>query len=446
MVNMFNVRRGSALLLTAALLISLFVSLYTAAIGASAKALEDIPLDKATSVYLYNVENDRILVSQNTDSKIQPVSTVKIMAGLVCTEMLSDRLDEVVVVTQSMIDGVSGQHFNIMPGHNLSVRDLLYLAFCGGCHKSINILAHVISGNLPNFVTLMNTRAREIGMNDTFYANATGMHHASMYTTVNDVAKLCMQAKSNSLLMQITTASDYTTEKLGEKNFTFENRNYLVGTGYTAKYFNSLCHGLAAGSTIESGYCAATVADNGDLSYVCIVMGAGTEEDGTIMSYSLVNDLIKWAYDSWGYVEVITEGKTVCEMPVTMSMDIDTVLVVPGRSISIYLPKNTVIGQDITYSYTLNSETLQAPVAEGVHVGLITAYRGNEELATVELVTKSSVAQSEILYTLTRIKEISRSRVFIASVVFALVFTVLYVTVKAIIRGTASNKRYKYRK
>ena len=446
MVKMFNVRRGSALLLTVALLISLFVSLYTAAIGASAKALEDIPLDKATSVYLYNVENDRILVSQNTDSKIQPVSTVKIMAGLVCTEMLSDRLDEVVVVTQLMIDGVSGQHFNIMPGHNLSVRDLLYLAFCGGCHKSINILAHVISGNLPNFVTLMNTRAREIGMNDTFYANATGMHHASMYTTVNDVAKLCMQAKSNSLLMQITTASDYTTEKLGEKNFTFENRNYLVGTGYTAKYFNSLCHGLAAGSTIESGYCAATVADNGDLSYVCIVMGAGTEEDGTIMSYSLVNDLIKWAYDSWGYVEVITEGKTVCEMPVTMSMDIDTVLVVPGRSISIYLPKNTVIGQDITYSYTLNSETLQAPVAEGAHVGLITAYRGNEELATVELVTKSSVAQSEILYTLTRIKEISRSRVFIASVVFALVFTVLYVTVKAIIRGTASNKRYKYRK
>ena len=446
MVKMFNVRRGSALLLTAALLISLFVSLYTTAICASAKNLEDIPLDKAASVYLYNVENDRILIAQNTDAKIQPVSTVKIMAGLVCTEMLSDRLDEVVVVTQAMLDGVSGQHFNIMPGHNLSVRDLLYLAFCGGCHKSINVLAHVISGNLPNFVTLMNTRARELGMNDTFYANATGMHHASMYTTVNDIAKLCMQAKSNSLLMQITTASDYTTEKLGEKNFTFENRNYLVGTGYTAKYFNSLCHGLAAGSTIESGYCAATVADNGDLSYVCIVMGAGTEEDGTIMSYSLINDLIKWAYDSWGYVEVITEGKTICEMPVTMSMDIDTVLVVPGRSISIYLPKSTVIGQDITYSYTLNSETLQAPVAEGSHVGLITAYRGNEELATVELVTKSSVAQSEILYTLTRIKEISRSRVFIASVVFALVFTVLYVTIKAIIRGTASNKRYKYRK
>lgn len=446
MVQKLNIRRGSALLLTAAILISAICLFRVAVLDASAKAFEDIPLDKATGIYLYNIENDRVLVSHNADEKIQPVSTVKIMAGLVCTEMLAGRLDEVIVVTQAMLDGVSGQHFNIMPGHNLSVRDLLYLAFCGGCHKSINVLAHVVSGNLPNFITLMNTRARELGMNDTFYANATGMHHESMHTTVNDIAKLCIYAKNNSLLMQITTASDYTTEKLGEKNFTFENRNYLVGTGYTSKYFNSIYHGLAAGSTIESGYCAATVADNGSLSYVCIVMGAGTAEDGTIMSYSLINDLVKWAYDSWGYVEVITEGKTVCEVPVTMSMDIDSVLVVPGRSISLYLPKDTVIGQDITYSYTLNSETLQAPVAEGAHVGLITAYHNGEELATVELVTKSSVAQSEILYALTRIKDISKSRVFIASVVFAVIFTVLYVTVKAIIRGTASNKRYKYRK
>ena len=445
MVQKYFIRRGSAFLLTAALLISLCFLFTAGTVCASAKSLDEIPLDSAKAVYLYNVENDRILVSKNADLKIQPVSTVKIMAGLICTEMLYDRLDDVVVVTQSMIDGVSGQHFNIMPGHNLSIRDLLYLAFCGGCHKSINILAHVVSGNLPNFIALMNTKAATLGMADTFYANATGMHHESMYTTVNDIAKLCSAASENPLLMQITTASDYKTEKLGEKNFTFENRNYLVGTGYTAKYFNSLCHGLAAGSTLESGYCAATVADNGNLSYICIVMGAVTAEDGTIMSYSLVNDLVKWAYDAWGYVEIISAGNTVCEIPVTMSLDVDRVLVVSEKNFSAYLPKATVIGTDITYSYALNTNELQAPVSEGAHVGLITAYYNGEELATVELVTKTSVAQSEVLYTMAKIKEISRSRVFIASVIFAIIFTVVYITVKAIIRGTASNKRYKYR-
>ncbi len=436
-------RRGSALLLTAAVLISLFALL---SLPASATEPYGINLDGAQAIYLYNIENDKILYEKNADEIIQPVSTVKIMAGLIACETLADRLDDVIVVTESMLTGVVGQHYNIMAGHNLSVRDLLYLAFCGGCHKSINILAYVISGTPANFITLMNTKAKDLGMNDTFYTNATGMDSENMHTTVNDIAKLCLAASKNPLLMQITTTDAYTTEKLGEKNFTFENRNYLVGTGYTPLYYNSLCHGLAAGSTIDSGYCVATVADNGDLSYLCIVMGSGTDESGRIQSYVIANDLIDWAYSAWGYVEIISEGTTVCEMPVTMSMDIDSVIIVPAKSISAYLPTSTVLGSDITYSHTLNSEKLQAPVSEGAFVGVITAYKDGQEIASVDLVTKTSVAQSEVLYTLTKIKEISQSRVFIASVIFAICFTVLYVLIKALIRGSASNKRYRYRK
>lgn len=440
----YYIRRGAALILTAALLISFFSCF--AILHSSAISLSDIPLQNADAVYLYNIENNQTLVSQNTEKKIQPVSTVKIMAGLIATEMLQNRLDEIVEVNAAMIEGVTGQHFNIVSGHTLSIKDLLYLAFCGGCHKSINILAHIISGNTQNFIGLMNAKAIDLGMNDTFYANVTGMYHNSMYTTVNDIAKLCLVAANNTLLMQITTASKYTTEMLGEKNFTIDNRNYLVGTGYTPKYFNSLYHGLAAGSTLESGYCAATIADNGDLSYLCIIMGAGTTEDGTIMSYSLVNQLVRWAYDAWGYIEIISSETAVCEMPVSMSMEVDSVIIVPNQSISVYLPKSTVIGSDITYGYTLNSEQLVAPIAEGDHVGLITAYANGKEIATVELVTKTAVAQSEVLYALTKIKEISHSRIFIASVIFAIAFTVIYIIIKAIIRGTANNKRYRYRK
>ena len=121
-------RRGSALLLTAALLISLFV------LSSSAVEPDGINTDGAQAIYLYNIENDKVLYEKNINDMIQPVSTVKIMAGLIAAEALADRLDEVIVVTEAMISGVVGQHYNIMPGHNLSVRDLLYLAFCGGCH------------------------------------------------------------------------------------------------------------------------------------------------------------------------------------------------------------------------------------------------------------------------------------------------------------------------
>ena len=436
-------RRGSALLLTAALLIAFLLTVSVLPLCASAKSFDEIKTDNAEAIYMYNIENDRILYQKNTDARIQPVSTVKIMVGLIATEALSSKLDELVTITPQMIEGVAGQHYNIVPGHVLSIRDLLYLAFCGGCHRSINILAHVISGNVPNFISLMNAKAAELGMTDTLYTNVTGMHAAGMYTTVDDIAKLCLEASRNPLLMQITTVDAHKTDMLGEKNFTFENRNYLVGTGYTAKYFNKLCHGLAAGSTEEDGYCVATIADDGSLSYLCIVMGATSDDDEGIHSYVIANDLIKWAYSDWGYVEVVSTATVVCEIPVTMSLDIDSVLVIPSKTVSIYLPKSSAVGNGITHSYTLNAEELQAPVSEGAHVGIITAYYEGKELVTVDLVTKTSVAQSEVLYSLMKIREISQSRVFIASVISAVVLITLYIIVKAFIRGYVNNNRYR---
>ncbi len=436
-------RRGSALLLSAALLISIMLAISVLSFCASAKSFEEIQTDNAEAIYIYNIENDRILYQKNEAERIQPVSTVKIMVGLIATEALSGRLDELITITPQMIEGVVGQHYNIVAGHTLSFRDLLYLAFCGGCHRSINILAHVISGGVPNFISLMNAKAAELGMTDTLYANVTGMHAEGMYTTVNDIAKLCLEASKNPLLMQITTVDAHETEMLGEKNFTFENRNYLVGTGYTAKYYNKLCHGLAAGSTTESGYCVATIADDGNLSYLCIVMGAAEDENGIIQSYELANDLIGWAYSDWGYVDVISENTPVCEIPVTMSLDIDSVLVIPSKTVSIYLPKSSAVGGGITHSYSLNSEELQAPVSEGAHVGIITAYYEGKELVTVDLITKTSVAQSEVLYSLMKIREISQSRIFTASVTFAIIFIALYIIVKAFIRGYANNSRYR---
>lgn len=435
-------RRGSALLLTAALLISFLSVLLVPALATEPEGLD---LSVANAVYLYNIENGMLLVEKNCEERIQPVSTAKIMSALVACEAVEDRLDEIIVVTSTMLEGVIGNRYNLAAGHTLSIRDLLYLAFCGGCHNSINVLAYVIADSVPGFTAMMNTKAAELGMSDTFYTNPFGLHSDTMYTTANDIATLCLAASKNELLMQITSTDKFTTESNGTKNFNVENRNYLVSTGVYNKYYNSLCHGLAAGSTLESGYCAATVADNGELSYLCIVMGAGTDESGTILAYDLVNKLVSWAYKSWGYVEVITEGTTICEMPVTMSVDIDSVLVVPNRSVSVYLPLSTDLGTDVTYTYSLNSEKLQAPVTQGAHVGFITAKMDGEEIATVELVTKNSVAQSEILYILARIKEISKSRIFIASVIFAICFTVLYIIIKSVIRGSAANRRYKRR-
>ena len=82
-------RRGSALLLSAVLLMSFALTLSVLPLCSSAKTFEDIPTDNAEAIYIYNIENDLILYQKNEGERIQPVSTVKIMVGLIATEALS---------------------------------------------------------------------------------------------------------------------------------------------------------------------------------------------------------------------------------------------------------------------------------------------------------------------------------------------------------------------
>ena len=89
-------------------------------------------LDGATSVYLYNLTQNRVMAEKNADKVIYPASTVKLMTGLVAAQLLSDRLDEQVEVTEEMLKGVTGNNLKICAGEIVTVRDMFYGLLCGG--------------------------------------------------------------------------------------------------------------------------------------------------------------------------------------------------------------------------------------------------------------------------------------------------------------------------
>ncbi len=432
-----------------AVLLSYIVSLSVLVLPSSASPFADINTNNITSVYLYNIENDTVLIEKNATQKIAPVATAKLMAGLVATEMLKDDLDEVVTVTANMVENIVGFHYGLKAGSTASVRDLLYMAFCVGYQDAINILCYRISGGVSSFVVLMNKKAAELGMKNTFYTDPSGLTDPLMYTTVEDIAKLSLAANENSLLMQIVCSPDYVTEGMA-KNDDFYNRNRLVSNEY-AEYHNSLCRGLCAGYTNTDGACVATIADNGEISYLCIVMGAmgiaaGAKIADEALCYNTANKLINTAYQSYGYIDILSSDQIICELPVKMSIDSETVLVVPEMSLRAYLPLSTIVGEDITYTTKITEEELKAPVSEGEVVGFLTVYDGTREIATVSLVTKTSVNQSDILVALENIKEFTQSRFFIATVISAVVITIIYIIGRAIYKGSVSKTYNRYRR
>ena len=77
-------------------------------------------LDQTSAVVVYNLNNERILLSKNLDGAIYPASTVKLLSGLIFTEKLSARLDERVTVTNEMIKDATGRRFSLHPHGRLT--------------------------------------------------------------------------------------------------------------------------------------------------------------------------------------------------------------------------------------------------------------------------------------------------------------------------------------
>ena len=422
---------------TALFFFQFFLLILSFPMPCKATSMESLPLSHAQGVYLYNIENQKILISKNADELISPGSTVKIMTGLIVCDSVSTRLDEIITVTPEMILSVEGRYAGLKAGTRISIRDLVYMAFCGSYNDAVMILETYVAGNHPAFVSLMNSKAKALGMKSTYYTNATGVDNDYQKTSVSDLAILSIAAEKNELLMTVTSAIRYETESL-TKVFDFPNNNRLHVSG---AYRNSICTGLNAGSTPNAGYCAVTVAKKNGLSYLCIVTGADIDDYNNIYSYIVTNKLINWALDSYGYVDIVSTSDIICEVPVTLSFDVKSVLVVPERTITKYLPLSTKIGEDVILNTTLTSDSLEAPISEGSQVGFLSVVMNGEIIDTVSLVTKSSVSKSHLLSWLDRIKEFTKSTFFKATKKKKKKITVIYIIINSFLRASTNKSR-----
>lgn len=408
-------------------------------------ALEEPKVEKVQSAYLYNIENDEVLYERNIDQKMYPTSMVKMMTAIVAQEKLSGRLDETITITSQMLKNVTGNNVGLKDGEKITIRDLFYALLVRGANDAAHVLAYISAGSVDSFVALMNEKAAYLGTLHTVYTNPSGMHDDVMYTTASDTAVIALAAYSSELIMEMSSTTKYTIPPTNiSEARTLYNRNYFIAKNQEAKYFYPAARGINSGSTEQGGYCLATIAQKDGLTYLCVIMGAQSDSDN-IYSYIAAKNLFNFAFEGYGYLDVIDTSKLICEIPVTLSTEADYVTLVPKSTLTVYLPMDIKPETDITYSWKVTSSELKAPVYEGQEAGFITISYGDRILGSVPLVTKNGVERSEFLNVMSTIEEFSKSRFFIATVVSGACITVIYVLIKSIYRYRKNKKRNRYR-
>lgn len=181
----------------------------------------------AKSAILMDQDSGRILYAKDIDSKRLIASTTKIMTAILAIE--SNKLDNIVIVKDDILKAY-GSNIYINVGEKILLKDLVYgLMLRSGNDASIAISSYV-SKNTTDFVKLMNKKAQEIGMTNTYFCNPNGLdEECENKSTARDMAILTRYANKNDIYKKIVGTKRYIA-KTDLKTYDWYNKNKLLST------------------------------------------------------------------------------------------------------------------------------------------------------------------------------------------------------------------------
>lgn len=346
------------------------------------------PASEYKSAILMDYETGQILFEDNPHEKVIPASLVKMMVLLLVMEKLEAEeihLSDSVTVS-AWASKIGGQQVYLAEGETFTLGELLKTIAISSANDAATAVAEFLAGNTDAFVNMMNARAKELGMNDTTFANVHGLPpdkgQKENYTSAYDVALLGRELlKYPQILSWTSTLED--TFRNGTFTLTNTNRQLLQ------KY--SGVDGLKTGFHPRgAGFTICATAKRQDRRLIAVVMGTSGKGD----RYRTVVDLFNLGFNQFERVVALRKGFSVGD-PVPIARG-------KARSITLVASDNAVVyvkkGQQelIKHDINLTVHTIIAPVSQGTSFGEAIISIGDQPVTRVDLVVEEDIKKGHI--------------------------------------------------
>ncbi|EAS40448.1 putative D-alanyl-D-alanine carboxypeptidase, partial [Photobacterium profundum 3TCK] len=343
----------------------------------------DAPVLGAKGYVLMDYNTGRVLVEKNANVKLNPASLTKLMTSYVAgQEMKRGNIsqDDIVVISRNAWarNFSDSSKMFIEVGTEVSMMDLYRgLIIQSGNDASVAIAEHV-AGSQDAFVGLMNSWAKNLGMNNSQFANAHGLDNPNLYSTPYDIALL-----GQALIKDLPDLYPlYSERSFTYNNITQRNRNGLLGD----KSIN--VDGMKTGYTGGAGYSLASSATQGNMRLISVVMGSSSTKSREAESKQLLN----YGFRFFSTISPHKKGQEVLSERIWMGNS-DTISLGVENDTYVTLSRNDA--KKVTANIELTKD-LMAPLAIGDNVGSIFYQVNGEDVAEVPLVALETVEEGGI--------------------------------------------------
>jgi D-alanyl-D-alanine carboxypeptidase (penicillin-binding protein 5/6) len=253
---------------------------------------------KARTAILQDFLSGEILYEKDPDIQIYPASMTKIMTSIVAFDLIKSgnlSLDDKFIVSEKAwrLSTAGYSSMFIMVGDEVSVENLLHGIITASGNDACVALAEGIAGTEEEFAILMTAKAKELGMENTNFANSSGINDPDNYSTVRDILKMSRYLiQKHPDFYEWFSLLEFTWDRTGGDPITQGNRNPLL-------YKNMGADGIKTGYlAVEKYSLASSLIRNGRR---LIAVGSGFEtknsrsrESSKLLTYGLTNfDLVE---------------------------------------------------------------------------------------------------------------------------------------------------------
>jgi len=372
---------------------------------ASVSAAEPLarPQPRAASFIVLDARTGDVLFEKGADAHRAIASTTKLMTALLALE--ESNLDD--VFTAPAYRALPAEsRINLRKGEKLTVRDLLKALLLESANDAAATIAENVSGSRGAFVAAMNARAREVGLDETRYANPVGLDDPDNYSTARDLSSLATRLMKNRTFARIVDTPRATLTS-GSHRRVVANRNVLI-----PRY--DFVDGIKTGRTRRAGYVLVGSASGRGERVISVVLGEPSEAARDLDTLAL----LRWGVDQFRRVRVFGKGAKVAEASVRWREE-RVALTAPGN-VALTVRRGERVGKRIDAP-----DEIEGPLAKGEKVGSAqVVYRG-KVVRTVPLVTAGEVRGASPARRLTSALGTLLTVLFVLGIVFGAVLVAL---------------------
>ena len=232
----------------------------------------------AKQAYLIDVLSGKVLLKKNENEKISPASITKIMTTIVAFDLIKKgelKLNEKIRISKKAwrMSSKGYSSMFIMPGDKVSVENLLKGIIIVSGNDACLALAQGIAGTEEEFVNMMNSMAKKIGLPNTKFSNSSGLFNENNYSTTEDIAKMSIYLINNfPKLYEYYKIKKFKWDRTGGAPITQGNRNPIL-------YKDMGGDGLKTGHLEDSGYSLAATIKKDERRIMSVISGLNSKNE-----------------------------------------------------------------------------------------------------------------------------------------------------------------------